>query len=193
MACQFLYRNYREFLDELFKQGGIIEGTPPNIRPEHACPTSVLLYIEPSGEYQINATYDRVTGPEYRNIGFLMPTRNTNLFNLSLICNPIVKNLLNADVFGFITIDFIVFPDPQIKSSYPLFWMIGLDCYLNDFGSLLYYFEFLIKGKADPKSGRFFIEIANKNTNLNNNTNNLATNHMPENNFLDCKIFLYLI
>ena len=43
MACQFLYRNYREFLDELLKQGGVIEGTHPNIRQEHICPSSIQI------------------------------------------------------------------------------------------------------------------------------------------------------
>ena len=175
MACPFLYRNYREFLDEFLKQGGVIEGTPPLLRIDYVTPTSISLIVEPSGEYQIISTYEKLNGPEFRNIGYLMPNRNINNFNLKTICTPIVENLLKEDVFGFITIDLLIFPDPQVKSSNPLFWLIGLDCFLNDFGSILYYFEFLIKGRLDPFSGRYFNE---------------QTTILQENNILECLLIL---
>ena len=165
MACPFLYRNYREYLDELLKQGGVIEGTPPSVKSEHITPTSIILLIEPSGQFQIKSTYEKLCGPEYRNIGYLMPNRNANNFNLAAICAPIVEILLKKDVFGYITIDLLIFPDPLLKSSFPLFWMIGLDCFLNDFGVILYYFEFLVKGKGDPFSGRYFNELTARNEN----------------------------
>ena len=172
MVCPFLYRSYREFLDELLKQGGVIEGMPPNIKQEQISATSVALFIEPSGEFQIRGTYEKLSGPEFRNIGFLMPTRNGGLFNLSSICEKVVKNLLQEDVFGHVTVDLLIFPDPMVKTSFPLFWMIGLDCYMNDFTSVLYYFEFLVKGKADPLSGKYFAEQVSHIAD-NNATNNI--------------------
>lgn len=171
MSSPFLYRSYREFLEELLKNGGVIEGTPPSIKLESVVPTSISLFIEPSGEFHIKATYEKLCGPEFRNIGYLMPNRNTNSFNLSSICNPIVENLLKEDVFGYVTIDLLIFPDPQLKSSHPLFWLIGLDCYMNDFEAILYYFEFLVKGKSDPFSGRYF---------------NDSMKNIQENNILEC-------
>jgi len=182
MACPFLYRNYREYLDELLKQGGVIEGTPPNVKPEQIISTSVALFIEPSGEFQVKATYEKLCGAEFRNIGYLMPNRNVNTFNLSSICDGIVKNLLKEDVFGYVTVDLLIFPDPLVKSSFPLFWLIGLDCFMNDFTSILYYFEFLVKGKSDPFNGRHYAEQ------ISQIIDNNATN-----NILECKYFMTFI
>lgn len=169
-------------MEEMLKQGGVIEGTPPGVRSDYISSTSILIYIEPSGSFQIKGHYDRIIGPEHRTIAYLMPTRNGAIFNMQALAKPIVKELLEKDVFGFVGVDLLVFPDPQMKTSshHPLFWMIGLDCYLNDMGAVMYYFEFLIKSKADPQTGRFFVDSLPRNN----------PQPTPENIFLECTTFI---
>lgn len=56
-------------------------------------------------------------------------------------------------IYGYITIDLVAFPDPTDEKSHPLFWAIGLDCYLNNYSCSYFYFDCLMKGKLDDVSG----------------------------------------
>lgn len=51
--------------------------------------------------------------------------------NLDSLCQAVGKSLYKKGIFGYVTIDLIAFPDPSEPDSHPLFWAIGLDCYLN--------------------------------------------------------------
>lgn len=66
--------------------------------------------------------------------------------------------LYTRGVFGYITVDLIAFPDPSDQNAHPLFWAIGLDCFLNNSSSACFYFNFLVKGHANPISGECILE-----------------------------------
>ncbi len=53
--------------------------------------------------------------------------------NLELICSALGKVLFKRGIIGFISVDLISFPDPADKNNHPLFWAIGIDCFLNNF------------------------------------------------------------
>jgi len=47
------------------------------------------------------------------------------------------------------TVDLVSFPDPTDKKGHPLFWAIGIDCYLNVYNCSYFYFDMLVKGTFD--------------------------------------------
>ena len=63
------------------------------------------------------------------------------------------ENLFKKGVYGYITVDLIAFPDPSNRNNHPLFWAIGIDCYLNNYGAACLYFYFLVKGSCDQVTG----------------------------------------
>lgn len=46
------------------------------------------------------------------------------------------KNLYERDIYGFISIDFISFPDPYKTNENPLFWANGLTTYYTSFNTI---------------------------------------------------------
>lgn len=78
--------------------------------------------------------------------------------NLEMISNTVGKALYSRNIFGYISIDLISFPDPSSPNSHPLFWAIGLDCFLNNYAAACFYFYFLVKGHSDPISGECVLE-----------------------------------
>jgi hypothetical protein len=78
--------------------------------------------------------------------------------NLEMICDTVGKILYEKGVFGFISIDLIAFPDPSNYNAHPLFWAIGLDCFLNNYSAACFYFYFLVKGHANSITGDCIME-----------------------------------
>jgi IQ domain-containing protein H len=79
--------------------------------------------------------------------------------NLEMMSRTIGMSLYNRGVFGYITVDLISFPDPTSSDSHPLFWAVGLDCYLNNYSAACFYFYFLVKGHADSVNGECILEV----------------------------------
>lgn len=73
--------------------------------------------------------------------------------NLDLLTKAIADELYKKGIIGFITVDLIAFPDPLNPDSHPLFWAIGMDCFMNNYSSACNYFYYLVKGKCDPVTG----------------------------------------
>ncbi len=59
-------------------------------------------------------------------------------------------------MYGYITVDFIAFPDSKNKKGHLLFFAIGLDCYINDLSAIMFYYNFLMNGRY--QSGNYLIE-----------------------------------
>jgi hypothetical protein len=60
-------------------------------------------------------------------------------------------------VFGFVCVDIIAFEDFNNKNGHKLFYFNGLDCYLNDFSSAFFAFNFVSSGKIDIFSGKYYL------------------------------------
>lgn len=43
------------------------------------------------------------------------------------------------------------------KIDHPLFWIIGCDCYLNDYSAAFFAFDFVSNGKADKITGKYYL------------------------------------
>jgi hypothetical protein len=53
------------------------------------------------------------------------------------------KHLYGTGIFGFISLDLLVFPTPRREGLQ--YWAIGLDCFMNKVVSTYFYFQFLVR------------------------------------------------
>ncbi|EGR31111.1 IQ calmodulin-binding motif family protein, putative, partial [Ichthyophthirius multifiliis] len=205
MAIPSLYQNYKQFINYFVRKGGIIEASPTYQSNQISSP-SIFFQIDPVGAikvpkikylYKIKITYilqvlgsyDKITGPQYRVIGCSGSQQSLVNMNLELICNIIGKTLFEKGVFGYITIDLIAFPDPSNYNAHPLFWAIGLDCFLNNYSAAFFYFYFLVKGHANSITGECILE---QNSNFLKNSQSLSqiVKNQP-NQIEDTRSFVY--
>lgn len=91
-------------------------------------------------------------------IGCSGPQQSLPNMNIQMVSETIAKSLFGRNIFGFITLDLIAFPDPSDGDSHPLFWAVGLDCFINNYSAACFYFDFLVKGHPDPVSGTCLLE-----------------------------------
>lgn len=93
----------------------------------------------------------------------LSPKKSLPNINVDFLCRNVGDKLYQKGIFGFIHLDLISFSDcsgstlSKKETTNSLFWAIGLDCYLNSFGSACFYFDFLMKGKLDQLTGNYSI------------------------------------
>ena len=71
--------------------------------------------------------------------------------NLMTICKSIGDVLYEKGVIGHCTVDLLAFPDPttqgpggNFREAHPLFWAVDLNCYMTDYASACYFFDFLM-------------------------------------------------
>ncbi|KAL4447016.1 hypothetical protein ABPG74_013868 [Tetrahymena malaccensis] len=156
IAIPTLFQNYQEFLYYFLEHKGIIEASPLCSQEEVASP-SVFFRLDPDGQTHVLASYDKIQGQDFVNFGNIFPQQSLPSLNLKQLCSSLGEKLCQKGIYGYITVDMIAFPDPSNKLNHPLFWLIGLDCYLNDYSSAFFIFDFLSKGKIDKITGRYYL------------------------------------
>ena len=142
-------------------KGGIIEAIPNTNHSKLASP-SIFFLIEPDGGLNILGAYDKISGKDFINVSCVYPQQSLPSINLEAICDTVGRALYEKGVFGYTTLDLIAFPDPLSPKGHPLFWGIGIDCYLNNFSSAYFYFDFLMKGRVDSITGTYVVDINSK-------------------------------
>jgi len=69
-------------------------------------------------------------------------------------------------MFGYVSVDFVAFKDPNNADAHPLFWAIDIDFHMTDACSISSFYNFLLDGKMDSDFYNYKIatnEINNKN------------------------------
>lgn len=78
--------------------------------------------------------------------------------NMMTISKSIGDILYEKGILGHVTVDLVAFPDPTSPNSHPLFWAVDLNCGMTDYASACYFFDFLMEGKLDQFTGKYFID-----------------------------------
>jgi hypothetical protein len=78
-------------------------------------------------------------------IGCSFPQTCLSYNNIYKICKNLSEALQLRGLFGFFTVDFLVFK--EIKEKFYRFWALGLDCYLNTYTCGFFYFDVLMAGR----------------------------------------------
>lgn len=171
-----LYPSYAEYIDMLVSRGGIIEAAPECEESKISSP-SLFFKIDPDGQITVLCAYDRLLSREYVNYACAFPQTSLPNLNIKQLCTSVGNNLYSKGVYGYITVAMAAFPDVAQK-GHPLFWMIGLDVYLNQLSSGFFAFDFLTKGVIDKVSGRYFLAPKD-------NSNILGAENQSESNALE--------
>lgn len=171
-----LYPSYAEYIDMLVSRGGIIEAAPECEESKISSP-SLFFKIDPDGQITVLCAYDRLLSREYVNYACAFPQTSLPNLNIKQLCTSVGNNLYSKGVYGYITVDMAAFPD-VVQKGHPLFWMIGLDVYLNQLSSGFFAFDFLTKGVIDKVSGRYFLAPKD-------NSNILGAENQSESNALE--------
>ncbi|KRX03040.1 hypothetical protein PPERSA_08115 [Pseudocohnilembus persalinus] len=152
IATNTLYNDYHSYMRDFFRKGGVIEAHPLSIPSEVNSP-SIYFEIDPLGNTSVLGCYDRIQGSEYRNVACIYPQRSLPSMNLELLSKAIGNELYKKGIIGYVTVDLVSFADPNEQKGKPIFWAIGLDCYLNNYSAAVNYFYYLVKGKCDSVTG----------------------------------------
>lgn len=155
IAMPSLYQSWKEYIAAFCKHGGVIEAMPSAFSEIHS--PSVSFLIEPDGKIQVLGSYERFNGKDFVNAGCFYPQTALPDINLESISNAVGQSLYAKGVIGYVSVDLLSFPYKTNQSSHPLFWGIGINCFLNNYTSYLQFFEFLMNGKLNTTSGQYSI------------------------------------
>lgn len=143
-----LHRTWAEYIEAFCKVGGVIEAAPNCLSNLMASP-SISFLVEPNGEIQLLASFDKFAAKEYINGGCFFPQQSLPNMNMQSICSSIGAVLFQKGVIGHVTVDLVSFPDPTSPKAHPLFWAIDLNCSLTDYAAASFFFDFLMEGHID--------------------------------------------
>ena len=101
--------------------------------------------------------------------------------NMMTISKSIGDVLYEKGIFGHVTVDLVSFPDPTTPNSHPLFWAVDLNCGMTDYSASCYFFDFLMEGKLDQLTGKYYIE-SSQSENASSRQNSLMKDKLNDQN-----------
>ena len=152
IAMPAIYANWKEYLKEYTRVGGVIEASPsfPSCKIQGV---KVAFCILPDGEINLIGAYDKLEARKYITSGYMFPQTSLPNMNLQMLALSIGNTLFEKDVIGYISVDLVAFPDVSQKSGHPLFWAVDLDCAASEVSAVMNFFDFLMEGSLDPITG----------------------------------------
>jgi len=69
--------------------------------------------------------------------------------NIYSLIESIGNVLYKRDIYGYVTVDFVAFKDPNNLDSHPLFWAIDIDLYITNPNNIHNFYNFLLDGEMD--------------------------------------------
>ncbi|EAR96432.2 IQ calmodulin-binding motif protein (macronuclear) [Tetrahymena thermophila SB210] len=144
-----LFNNYYEFLNRIIDTGCIIEAvTNQNIIGS----SQITLKIEPNGDIQYVASFDKILIHDVITCGVTFPQKNLINLDVNKLCRTIGEKVYSRDVWGFVKIDFITFAESEKEKKTglrtQLFQIIGIDCMLDCNTTSYFLFNFLQEGQS---------------------------------------------
>jgi hypothetical protein len=62
-------------------------------------------------------------------------------------------------MIGHVTVDLISFPNPTDPKANYKFWAVDINTHLSDNATACLFFDILMEGRLDPKTGEYEIEV----------------------------------
>uniref|UniRef100_A0A1I8JM34 IQ domain-containing protein H n=2 Tax=Macrostomum lignano TaxID=282301 RepID=A0A1I8JM34_9PLAT len=148
VACPEAYPNWQDFMNEFTSQGGIVEATPPT-EGIVACVT-VDLCIEPTGNIRIVSCGDQVRSTErpYACLGASLPQCSAMPSVLNDLCERIGTACWERKIFGHLSVDFLVFEDPETEKQ--TVWATDLSLHYSDSAAMMQLLLFATNGRFNP-------------------------------------------
>lgn len=140
--------------------GGIIEAAPNSLIVSN--PT-FSFNIEPDGCISIVNSFDKLLHQPYVNGSFISPQTHLKEESLQDMIKKIGKILWDRKIFGYISIDFVAFSDPNNIDSKLLQWAIDLDIHMTDAACIATFQDFLLNGELNEDASQYQIRIKMQN------------------------------
>lgn len=129
--------------------GGVIEACPNLSTLDKMQSSSISFAIEPDGAVEVIGSFDRFQSSSFVNVGSFFPQSSLLKVDLQKLTNSIGKVLFEKGVFGFCSVDLVVFPNEEEPTAHPLFWAVDLTTELTDNMSICFFFQQLMDGQLD--------------------------------------------
>jgi len=72
-------------LQDFLSKGGVIEACPAVPIDQIKSP-SIFFEIDPVGAIQVHGSFDKISGPDFRNVACAYPQSSLQNMNLELLC-----------------------------------------------------------------------------------------------------------
>jgi len=88
--------------------------------------------IQPDGTITLINSYEKVLHQQYVSGSGIIPQSILTELDVQALIASIGHSLYKRDIFGFVSVDFVAFKDPNNLDAHPLFWAVDLDIFLTD-------------------------------------------------------------
>jgi len=131
MCCPQLYDNFNEYISEFTKHGGVIEGMPDSI-VGYPC---FCFDLQPDGSVADINSYEKIHLYNQTTGAYSTPQTSLAEIDVEILVNTVATSLFSKDIFGFVSIEFVAFNDPNAKDQV-LFWAVDLNIGMNNVQSI---------------------------------------------------------
>ncbi|KAG6976451.1 hypothetical protein JG688_00001375 [Phytophthora aleatoria] len=164
-----MFPTWREYIDAIGHFGCVIEVVPPTASTE--TPTALVepayvranLFVNPDGSVHVTSTQNVLaTGSGRLNrktVAFTFPQTAAPHEAIKGACNAAGKLLVETNVWGYVSLDFVVFQDDRSHGA-PRLWALAVHPFLTDSAASFACFHLLARGVLDANSGAY--RVANK-------------------------------
>ncbi|KAE9361602.1 hypothetical protein PF008_g881 [Phytophthora fragariae] len=159
-----VFPSWREYTEAINHFGCVIEAVPPTSfvpSPETASssvdPAYVRanLFIDPDGTVHTTSTQNVLAsggGLNRKTVAFTFPQSAAPHEAVTGACNAVGKLLVETNVWGYVSLDFVVFQDDKSGGA-PRLWALAVHPFLTDSAASFACFHLLARGVLDASSG----------------------------------------
>ena len=98
-------------MGRFIKKGGIIEAKPPLPNRGQLSYPSITFCVEPTGEYNVITSYEKIMGSPYRSYACSFPQRSLDMKEAHTTIRQVCESFKLRKIFGYFTLDFICSDD----------------------------------------------------------------------------------
>ncbi|GMF32673.1 unnamed protein product [Phytophthora lilii] len=152
-----IFPSCREFMEAVGHFGCVIEAVPPtSFVPSPDVSNALVepayvranLFVDPDGIVHITSTQN------------VLATGGGGLNRKTGACSAAGKLLVETNVWGYVSLDFVVFQDEKSNGA-PRLWALAVHPFLTDSAASFACFHLLARGVLDTDSGAYRIAAAN--------------------------------
>ncbi|KAK1936552.1 IQ domain-containing protein H [Phytophthora citrophthora] len=168
-----IFPTWLEFAEAIGHFGCVIEAVPP-------IPITVLLeastalmepayvranlFVNPDGSVHVTSTQNMLAtgggGLNRKTVAYTFPQTAAPHEAVKGACSAAGKLLVETNVWGYVSLDFVVFQDDKSNGA-PRLWALAVHPFLTDSAASFACFHLLARGVLDANSGVYRVAVAN--------------------------------
>ncbi|KAL7682558.1 putative IQ domain-containing protein H [Plasmopara halstedii] len=154
-----LYPTWREYAAAIGHFGCVIEAVPPTASAASMEEPTYLranIFVDPNGTVHMTSTQNVLTttrgGLSRKSEIFAFPQTVAPHAAIKGACNAVGKQLAETNVWGYVSLDFVVFQDIKSNAAVRL-WALAIHPFLTNSAATFACFHLLTRGCLDANSG----------------------------------------